>query len=141
VDSNGTLLTASGDVVLGEDGPITVPPFEQIAFGTDGTVTVKPMGGLGADLVRIDRLLLVNPPPQDLQKSADGLMYLREGAPEPEPDAAMRVVAGMLETSNVSGVEQMVRQIELARRFDLQISLMREAKDLEAATDGMLRAR
>jgi flagellar basal-body rod protein FlgF len=141
VDGNGTLVTGAGMPVLGEDGPITVPPFEQIEFGADGTVSIKPMGALGADLVIIDRLLLSNPPAQDLVKAADGLLYLRAGAPAPQPDAGIRVVSGVLETSNVSGVEQMVRQIELARRFDLQVSMMSEAKDLESATDAMLRAR
>lgn len=141
VDSAGLMQTSSGQPVLGESGPVTLPPFERVVIGRDGTISIKPPGAPGGAMAIIDRLRLVNPPVGELEKGPDGLMYLPEGAEDPAPDASVQVASGVLENSNVLGVEQMVRQIELARRFDMQVKMMSEAGELEDATDSLLRSR
>jgi flagellar basal-body rod protein FlgF len=41
-DANGVLQTSSGNLVLGEGGPITLPPDNNIAIAADGTVSGIP---------------------------------------------------------------------------------------------------
>ena len=44
VDGLGLLRTRNGDLVLGDNGPIAIPPFTEIMVGGDGTVSVVPQG-------------------------------------------------------------------------------------------------
>src|SRR5579872_1543510 len=44
VDPAGQLLTATGLPVLGDNGPISVPPSNSITVATDGTISVVPLG-------------------------------------------------------------------------------------------------
>ena len=62
VDSIGRLQTATGELVLGQGGPVALPPFEQVLIGSDGTVTVQPQGQAPNNLAQVDRLLLVVQP-------------------------------------------------------------------------------
>ncbi len=138
VDSFGILTTGAGYPVLGEGGPIAVPPNGKLDIGADGTITVQPLGqGINA-LAIVDRIKLVNPSPAGLTKGEDGLMRLRGGALA-EADAAVQLVSGALESSNVNAVESMVRMIELARQFETQIKMMKTAEDNDRATAELMR--
>src|SRR5580658_6327501 len=44
IDPDGNLMTAAGNQVLGDNGPITVQPFTSLHIGTDGSVSVVPRG-------------------------------------------------------------------------------------------------
>jgi flagellar basal-body rod protein FlgF len=44
VDPSGTLMTATGYQVIGEDGPISIPPAATTTIGADGSVSIVPMG-------------------------------------------------------------------------------------------------
>ncbi|MGH7690889.1 MAG: flagellar hook-basal body complex protein, partial [Gemmatimonadaceae bacterium] len=44
VDPNGQLMTATGHPVMGDDGPISVPPATTITVGGDGTISIVPLG-------------------------------------------------------------------------------------------------
>ncbi len=138
IDELGRLLTADGRPVLGNAGPIAVPPHEQVAIGADGTVTVRPLGQGGGALAVVDRIRLVDPDPARLVKGEDGLLRLRGGGAA-EPDARVRLASGVLESSNVNPVEAMVQMIELARRFELQVRVMRAARENDAASAQLLR--
>lgn len=139
VNANGNLQTAAGQLVLGNGGPITLPPYNRVDVGADGTLSILPIGGNATNLAVVDRIRLVNPPAGDLYKAADGLMRIREGRPEAAADAGVQVVAGSLESSNVNGVDEMIRQIELARRFEAQIRMMSIAQELDQSSDDLLR--
>jgi flagellar basal-body rod protein FlgF len=62
VDVNGQLVTKNGLVVLGDGGPIAVPPDNNIEIGADGTVSVVPNTGSPNNTNAIGRIKLVNPP-------------------------------------------------------------------------------
>jgi flagellar basal body rod protein FlgF len=47
--------------VLGDGGPITLPPASHIDVGADGTVSVVPLGQTPDTLVNVGRIRLVNP--------------------------------------------------------------------------------
>ena len=65
-------------------------------------------------------------------------MYKRQGQPFPA-DAAVRVQSGALESSNVNPAEALVGMIESARRFELQVKMMKVAEDNSSATNQLLR--
>src|SRR5580698_9933513 len=44
VDPTGQLLTAAGLQVMGDSGPISVPPFTSAGVAPDGTISVVPLG-------------------------------------------------------------------------------------------------
>ncbi len=131
---NGVLTTGAGLPVIGNNGgPITVPPFEKLDIGVDGTITIRPQGQGAAALVVLDRIKLVDPPADQLAKGKDGLFRLPEGEVA-VPDASVQLVSGAIESSNVNIVESMVNMMELARRFELQVKMMEEAKGNDAAS-------
>ena len=91
VDVDGTLKTSTGIPVIGEGGPIILPPADTITIGVDGTLSIVEVGQPPDALVAIDRVKLVNPDPATLEKGLDGLIRLKppeEGAP-PAPDAGV----------------------------------------------------
>jgi flagellar basal-body rod protein FlgF len=132
IGPNGLLETGDGHAVLGSGGPIAVPPAEKIEIGSDGTISIRPVGQAPNALVVLDRIKLVRPDKNALVKGADGLLRLADGAAA-EPDASVRLTAGALEGSNVNAIEALVDMIALARHYELQIKLMREAADNDAA--------
>ncbi|RME35343.1 MAG: flagellar biosynthesis protein FlgF, partial [Gammaproteobacteria bacterium] len=71
-------------------------------------------------------------------KGEDGLFRLESGRPAP-PDAAVTLLSGVLESSNVNAVESMVRMIELQRGFELQVRAMKVAEENDASQASILR--
>lgn len=128
ITPEGRLLTGSGAAVYGNDGPITIPPAEKINIGTDGTISIVPIGGSASDLAVVDRIKMVKPELKNLEKLGDGLMHTKDGS-VPEADANISVVQGALEGSNVNAVSALVEMIELARNFELQTKVMKNADD------------
>ena len=127
-DANGVLQTSSGFNVLGEGGPISLPPDNQITIAGDGTVSSVPRLGAGAiNNASIEgRIKLVNPPENDLVRGDDGLFRTRNGVPA-TADENVRLAPEALEGSNVNAVDAMVRMISLARQFEMQVKMLQTA--------------
>jgi flagellar basal-body rod protein FlgF len=138
VSSNGQLVNGAGHAVLGNGGPVAIPPSEKIEIGVDGTITSRALGQAPNTLAAVDRIRLVNPPKADLMKGADGLMRLRSGE-SVEPDVNVRLVAGSLESSNVNAVEAMVNMITLSRQFEMQVKAMRTTEEIDQSAAQILR--
>lgn len=138
LSANGLLLTAEGLPVLGNGGPIAIPPSETVEIAPDGTISALPLGQPANTLVVIDRLRLVNPPTADLVKGEDGLLRTKSGEPA-APDAAVTVTRGALEGSNVNAVEAVVRMMELQRKFEMQVKMMETAASNATASGQLLR--
>ncbi len=128
VDENGLLVTGNNLPVMGNGGPIAVPPFEHIDIGVDGTVSIRPLGAATNELAVIDRIKLVAPQFDAMEKGEDGLFRLKDGT-QAEADPAQRVVPGAVLSSNVNVVSEMVNMIELSRRFELQVKMMQMAEE------------
>lgn len=120
----GQLLTGNGLPVLGNGGPIAIPDAAKVEIGEDGTITVRGLGQGPEALADVDRIRLVNPPEQQLEKRADGLVYTRDGARAPV-DARVSVASGFLEGSNVNTVEALTEMLALARQYEVQVKLMK----------------
>jgi flagellar basal-body rod protein FlgF len=127
VSENGVLQTQNGLNLVGDGGPITVPPDVSIAIAKDGTVSTVPSGSKPAGVQVIGRLKLVNPPENILVRGDDGLFKTNDGS-TPDADALVTVAGGMLEGSNVNVVESMVSMINLARQFEMQMKLLTNAE-------------
>lgn len=138
LDSTGQLTTNTGFAVLGNGGPVVLPPTEKIDIGADGSISIVPVGQAAASLVIADRIRLVNPNVSQLKKTADGLFQLKSGEVEPaSPD--VKLESGVLENSNVNAVGQMIQLITNARQFETNIKLMQEAKTLDESSARLLR--
>src|SRR5580658_6795052 len=44
VDPSGQLLSATGQPVMGDNGPISVPPYSSITVAQDGSISIVPLG-------------------------------------------------------------------------------------------------
>lgn len=133
VDSQGRVLTGNNLPVLGNGGPIAIPPADKITLGADGTITIRPAGQPADVLSTVDRIKLVKPNESDLVKGPDGLVRRRDGQTTP-PDASLRVQSGFLESSNVNTVDELTSIMSLARQFEVNIKMMQTVqKDSEAA--------
>jgi len=140
IDSSGMLRTGTGLAVLGDSGPVAVPPHASIAIGADGTVSIVPLGQGPETRAEIGRIKLVNPPAGSLVKGGDGLLRMQDGTDAPA-DATPTLVSGVIETSNVNVADALVNMIELSRRFDLQVRAMKSAEDNGAASARLLSMR
>lgn len=138
VDRNGILRTGRGLPVLGNGGPISIPPSEKIEIAVDGNITSL-VKGQGADsLVLVNRLRLVNPDPANLVKGEDGYLRTRDGV-NAQPDAAITVVSGFIENSNVNVIDEFTDIMTLSRQYEMQVKLMKTVEENSESSAQLLR--
>jgi len=137
ISENGLLQTQRGQLVLGDGGPITIPPDSRLMVGADGTLSFLLPGVVPAVPEIIGRIKLVNPPVDQLVRGDDGLFRTLGAAPA-EADDQVVMLAGALEASNVSVVDAMVRMISLGRQFDTQMALLKNADGNASKADQIL---
>ena len=131
INVNGQLQMASGLNVLGDGGPIAIPPDNNITISPDGTVSAVPLFGTPNNVNVVGRIKLVNPPENQLVRGDDGLFRTPGGVPA-EVDENVKLASATLEGSNVDPVDSMVSMISLARQFETQIKMLQTA-DANAA--------
>ena len=132
VNAEGNLITTSGLTVLGDGGPIQIPPETQVGIAADGTVSATAANGRSTS---IGKLKLVTPE-APLTRGTDGLFRAGDGDLSADPLA--RVQDGALEGSNVSAVETMVAMIAAARQFEAQMKMLQTAEGDEKAAAQLL---
>lgn len=128
VNSLGLLQTDRGELVLGDNGPVAVPPNTSVSIAKDGTISIVPEGQGPETLAQVSRIKLVNPDPGTLEKRTDGLVRSTTGKPA-EADANVQLASGAIENSNVSAAGMMTDMIEYARQFEIAVRMMRVADD------------
>jgi len=126
VNSLGLLETERGELVLGDNGPVAVPPYTSIAMAADGTLSIVPQGQGPETLAQVARLKLVNPDFARLTKRPDGLIAVNDGKAV-EADANVKLASGFIETSNVNVAATLVDMIEFQRQFDVAVRMMQAA--------------
>ena len=132
VNAEGTLSTSGGLAVLGDGGPITLPPDSVPQIASDGTVSVRQPNG---SITPLGRLKLVTPE-APLTRGDDALFRAAEGELPGDPNA--RLQDGALEGSNVNPIENMVAMIAAARQFEAQMKMMQTAEKDEQAAGQLL---
>lgn len=138
IDPAGLLLNGANQIVLGEGGPVTLPEFESLVIGRDGTISIRAAGQAANTLVAVDRLLLVNPPLESLERGSDGLFRTKDGVTA-AADAEVTLTGGALEASNVNTVDAMVNMMEYARFYETQVKLMNVANENDASSARLMR--
>lgn len=128
VNQNGVLQLSTGETVVGENGPITIPDDTPVMIGKDGTLSALVPGVNPATMDMLGRLKLVNPPLSELQRGEDGLFRSVNGNSY-QVDTSVAVQGGALEDSNVNAVDAMVKMIALGRQFDMQMDLLKNAEN------------
>jgi flagellar basal-body rod protein FlgF len=136
ISPEGTLVTPNGLQVMGDGGPIAIPPDSRVEIADDGSVSAGPPNDPKQRAI-VGKLKLVNPETTDLVRGDDGLFRTRDGNPA-AADEAVKVVPASLEGSNVNAVEAMVGMIGLARQFELQLKMLEHAQANDRAASQLL---
>ncbi|MEK0416488.1 MAG: Flagellar basal-body rod protein FlgF [Pseudomonadota bacterium] len=143
VAPNGQLVNGSGHVILGQNGPINVPPGvtpyvneNGSVYGVAGNATSQTAAQL------IDNLRLRDASKTDLSRREDGLFQVQGRPPGADIDPSgtpPAVIPKALEGSNVNPVETMTLLIDQARSFETQIKVIKEMKELDTSGESMMK--
>jgi flagellar basal-body rod protein FlgF len=138
VSTTGILQNGDGLPVLGDGGPITVPPGTIATIAPDGTVLAADPANAGAPPTAIGKLKLANWRGSELGKALDGLFRVPGGGVLPaDPDA--RVESGALEKSNVDATGVLVEMIQAQRLFEMRTKIVSTAKELDEHSATLMR--
>ncbi|SFX18258.1 flagellar basal body rod protein FlgF [Marinospirillum alkaliphilum] len=138
IDPNGVLRTGNGLPVIGNGGPIVLPPGVHFHINGDGGISVA---NQGADAAVVDQIKLVSPQAMGLtmEKGLDGLMRPRN-FDEPLPfDEFVRVESGALETSNVNAVNELTSILALSRQYEMNVKMMKSVDENSSRVNTLLR--
>lgn len=106
LDVSGTLVTPEGHAVLGDSGPLVLPPGP-VEVERDGTVLVN---GTAVGRLRVEL-------PGGTPTRAGAAMWVPDGDGTTVPQEEVRVKQGYLEESNVDPVSALVEMIEIQRAY------------------------
>ncbi len=137
ITSQGQLVTGNGLPVLGEGGPIFLPPNSKIEIGADGSIST--IGDDALELIQPDRIRLVNPDLSQLIKSEDGLFRLENGNAAPV-DGEVRLQSGFVEGSNVNTIHEFTEVLSLSRQYELSVKLMKSVEGNSEASARLLQS-
>ncbi len=111
VNSEGKLSTATGDLVLGANGPIDIPKDGKIIVNSNGTILSN-----GKEIAKL-KIVTIDP---SLAKR-EGLSLSDAGgtATVVDPETAgLTIQQGVIEQSNVNAVAEMMQMILVTRLFE-----------------------
>ena len=138
VSASGTLQTGDGFLVMGQSGPITLPPYKSLTIGEDGSISIVPQGDPTGEPQVIDRIKLVSSKGSDTVKGLDNLLRVRGGGALPE-NLDAKVASGALEGSNVNMTQALVDMIENQRSYEVQANLLKEARTMDESSASVMR--
>ena len=139
VNADGILVNGAGETVL-SDGlePISVPPYKSISVSEDGAIIVEPLGGEPGTTQNVGMLATTLATGEKIFKDKDGLLKTLSGG-LPEPDQSVTLLQKHLEGSNINAVEEMIVSLDQQRQFELNVKLIKIAKDLDEAATNLMR--
>ncbi len=144
VNIQGQLETGSGHLVLGEGGPITIPPGLMVRITPDGSIFARDPAQVGAAAdVPVGQLRLRDASGVSLARRDDGLFKVSEkpnGTDIALTNVPAKVIPQALEGSNVRAMEAMTRLIDQSRSFETQIRIIKEMKGLDESGSSMMKA-
>ena len=133
VNSLNELINGVGDLVL-SDGlePIVLPDFTSISITDIGEVLVQQTGAPDGEMTSAGFIGSTTTELEQLVKSLDGNIRKADGS-VPDADQTARFGQGFLEASNVNAIEELVRNIDMQRQFEINVKLIKKASDLDSA--------
>ena len=144
VNIQGQLENGSGHLVLGEAGPIAIPPGLLVRINPDGSIYARDPAQVGAAAdVLVGQLRLRDTTGVSLARRDDGLFKVSEkpdGTDIALTNVLPKVIPQALEGSNVRAIEAMTRLIDHSRSFETQIRIIKEMKGLDESGSSMMKA-
>ena len=144
VNIQGQLENGSGHLVLGEAGPIAIPPGLLVRTNPDGSIYARDPAQVGAAAdVLVGQLRLRDTTGVSLARRDDGLFKVSEkpdGTDIALTNVLPKVIPQALEGSNVRAIEAMTRLIDQSRSFETQIRIIKEMKGLDESGSSMMKA-
>ena len=138
VSPTGVVTTGDGHPVLGDGGPLSLPPADSVRIADDGAIWIVPAGGDPNQPQQVDRLKLATPAGSHIQKGLDGLFRVVDGGALPsDPDA--RLTPHSLEGSNVNTSQTLIDMIEASRSWDMQLQLVTQAREMDTSAADLMR--
>ena len=139
VSGDGFLINGALEKVL-DSGlePIEIPPYKRISVSEDGSITIEPLGaepGVTQQLVQIGTTSALG---KTIFKSPEGILKTKDGD-LPEPDQQAVLIQKHLERSNINAVEEMVISLDQQRQFELNVKLIKMAKDLDEGSSSLMK--
>lgn len=126
VDADGVLRSASGQMVMGSRGRITIRPEQREGLTVDAQGRLKQQDQI------IDSLLLVTPQRADALKALGGGLYSLDGTEWQAAMPAHGVRGGHLEQSNVATGHEMTQLMSATRHAETMVRLFQAADDMQA---------
>lgn len=143
VNINGQLENGSGHLVLGQGGPIAIPPGLSVSINPDGSVYARdPNQPPNVPAQLVGQLGLRDASEVSLARREDGLFRLAEQPPGtdfPSGPELPTLIPQALEGSNISAIEAMTRLLDHSRSFETQIRIIKETKTLDESSSTMMR--
>jgi len=131
INANGELVTSQGYQVLGDSGPITFQPKDRnITISEDGTISVREGDNNKTESQRGKLRMAGFAQPGQLQKDGASTFMAPQGV-TPQIDTTSRFVQGTLEKSNVHGVVEMTRMIEVTRSYTQIAEMLAKQTDMQ----------
>jgi flagellar basal-body rod protein FlgF len=124
---DGAVVTADGNAVMGEGGPLVVDPDA-------GPVTIDGHGKVFQDGAQLDTLAVVTFPSGAPPVKVGGNLFDGTGD---APVEEARVIQGAMERSNVSAVLEMTRMIEIARGYEAYQKMVQTLDQTAAQTNNV----
>ncbi|MGM3277828.1 flagellar basal-body rod protein FlgF [Ralstonia sp. 24A2] len=137
LNADGTIVTLAGQPVMGDGGPITLPPNTTVQFAKDGTVNAISADNVTPP-VSLGRLKLVSIDPSNLNRGADGLFRQRDGQ-DADTNENVRITPGALEGSNVNLTDSLVNMIEISRQLEMQMKSLQTSDTNAQSANELLR--
>ena len=143
VNINGQLENGSGHLVLGQGGPIAIPPGLSVSINPDGSVYARdPNQPANVPAQQVGQLGLRDASQVSLARREDGLFRLADqpaGTDFPSGPELPTLIPQALEGSNISAIEAMTRLLDHSRSFETQIRIIKETKTLDESSSTMMR--
>ena len=130
INNQGQLVTAAGNPVLGNSGPIVFQPTDHDVIVSPPTATSPcSKASTGSTRCAASCGWSVSRNAQQLLKEGSNLYSAGTGA-RAEPDTASKMRQGFIEKSNVNSVAEMSRMIEVTRTYTQIATLLQQQSDL-----------
>jgi len=129
VSSKDQIETSSGDLVMGDKGPITVP---------DGKIAISEDGTISSDGAVVGKIKVVEFPVGTELANTGNSLYSAPANAKPIAPTESTVRQGALESSNVNAVSSMIQLVEAQRNAEMMqraLSMFNSEIDKTAAQD------
>ncbi len=138
IGATGVLENGDGRPVIGDGGPITVPPGAKLSISPDGSVMAASPENLDQPPQVLAKLKLASIEGSKIEKGLDGLFRVIGGGVLPADEDA-KVQSGTLEQSNVDPTAVLVEMVEAQRLFDMRSKSVATAREIDESSMALMR--